>query len=267
MFSVLMSLYDKEKAIHLDQCLSSLYTQTLKADEIILVYDGYINKELDDVVLRWMELLPLKLVKLVSNVGLGKALNIGLEQCKNDIVARMDTDDLCDSKRFELQIPMMSDDPELAIVGSYINEFDNDPVYPKSTRIVPLDDIEIKEGVKLKSPFNHMTVVFRKTKVKDVGGYQHLYLMEDYSLWLRLLKSEVKAKNIPLPLVNMRAGRDMLLRRRGFKYVKSEYKIALLKRHLGYQNFLSAMVIFFARATPRLMPVFLFKLIYSLLRK
>ncbi|EMK5833536.1 glycosyltransferase, partial [Citrobacter sedlakii] len=126
-FSVLMSLYIREKAENLHHCLQSLYNQTLHADEIVLVYDGPISEDLENVVNHWMTYLPINIVKLKENVGLGQALNCGLAQCKHDIVARMDTDDICHSDRFMKQIDFLSNNKDVAILGSYIEEFDASP--------------------------------------------------------------------------------------------------------------------------------------------
>ncbi|HCT5819430.1 glycosyltransferase [Citrobacter sedlakii] len=266
-FSVLMSLYIREKAENLHHCLQSLYNQTLHADEIVLVYDGPISEDLENVVNHWMTYLPINIVKLKENVGLGQALNCGLAQCKHDIVARMDTDDICHSDRFMKQIDFLSNNKDVAILGSYIEEFDASPDNIISKRVVPINHQDIEKQIKKQNPFNHMSVVFSKSKVIQVGGYQHHYLMEDYNLWLRLLTSNVKAANLPSVLVYVRAGKDMINRRSGWRYISSEYHLARLKRSLGYQNIISSYAYFVLRSAPRLFPLFLLKMTYHLIRK
>ena len=102
-FSVLMSLYMKEKPEYLDRCLESLFEQTIHANEIIIVLDGAISTELTATIEKWKTFLPLKILPLKENVGLGKALNLGLKICSNDIIIRMDTDDICLENRLETQ--------------------------------------------------------------------------------------------------------------------------------------------------------------------
>ncbi|WP_241297920.1 glycosyltransferase, partial [Enterobacter asburiae] len=125
-FSVLMSLYDKEKPSYLEECFDSLANQTVKADEIVLVYDGPINEALCTVVDRWSMSLPIKIVALKKNVGLGQALNEGMKHCTYDYVMRMDTDDICQPTRFELQSVFMELNPDIDISGSCIREFIGD---------------------------------------------------------------------------------------------------------------------------------------------
>lgn len=266
-FSVLMSLYDKEKPSYLEACLESLANQTVKADEIVLVYDGPINKTLSTVVDRWSMLLPIKIVALKRNVGLGRALNEGMKHCTYDYIMRMDTDDICEMNRFALQSAFMDSNPDLDISGSCIREFIGDKNNIVSERRVPLSNEEIKKFARYKNPFNHMTVIFKKSSVQSVGGYQHHYLMEDYNLWLRLLGSGFKAGNLDETLVLVRVGADLLVRRRGLKYVSSEYKLAQIKRITGFQNMLSSHYYFILRSIPRLLPLWALKRIYNITRK
>lgn len=266
-FSVLMSLYDKEKPSYLEECLESLANQTVKADEIVLVYDGPINTALSTVVDKWSMSLPIKIVALKKNVGLGQALNEGMKHCTYDYVMRMDTDDICQPTRFELQSAFMELNPDIDISGSCIREFIGDKKNIVSERKVPLSNEEIKKFARHKNPFNHMTVIFKKSSVQSVGGYQHHYLMEDYNLWLRLLGSGFKAGNLDESLVLVRVGADMLVRRRGLKYVSSEYRLAQIKRITGFQNMLTSHYYFILRSIPRLLPLWALKRIYNITRK
>lgn len=266
-FSVLMSLYDKEKSAYLDECLESLASQTLQADEIVLVYDGPINKALKAVVDKWLSSLPIKIVALKNNVGLGEALNEGMKHCSFDYIMRMDTDDICKSNRFELQTKFMEMNPDTDISGSCTYEFIGNKNNIVSERKVPLTNDEIKKFARLKNPFNHMTVIFKKSSIQAVGGYQHHYLMEDYNLWLRLLGNGFKAGNLDVPLVLVRVGADMLVRRRGIKYIASEYKLAQLKRKTHFQNIFTSYYYFILRSIPRLLPLWALKRIYDVTRK
>jgi amylovoran biosynthesis glycosyltransferase AmsE len=266
-FSVLMSLYDKEKTSYLEECLESLANQTLQADEIVLVYDGPINAALSAVVDKWSLSLPIKTIVLKKNVGLGQALNEGMKHCTYDYVIRMDTDDICQPNRFESQSKFMELNPDIDIAGSFIREFINDKNNIVSERKVPLSDQDIKQFAKRKNPFNHMTVIFKKSSVQSVGGYQHHYLMEDYNLWLRLLGNGFKAGNLGESLVLVRVGVDMLVRRRGLKYVSSEYKLAQIKRDTGFQNIFTAHYYFILRSIPRLLPLWVLKRVYNITRK
>ncbi|GKX51173.1 glycosyltransferase [Budvicia aquatica] len=265
-FSVLMSLYDKENASYLQQCLASLDEQALKPSEIVMVYDGPIRDELRLVVNRYKEKLTINIVELEKNVGLGNALNHGLQHCCNDIVARMDTDDICMPFRFEKQINFMHLHPEIAVLGSAIDEYDETMCVFLGTRRTRVLNEDIRNYSKLRSPFNHMAVVFRKKVILDVGGYKDHPFMEDYNLWLRVLSNNHKVYNFDESLVLARTGVSMLKRRKGFQYISSELKLAKLKYKLCMQSFSEASTVFLFRVMPRLLPNMFLKIVYKKLR-
>ncbi|WP_420065404.1 glycosyltransferase [Pectobacterium colocasium] len=266
-FSVLMSLYEKESSLFFEQCLSSLYSQTLPASEIILVLDGKVPVSLLSVIERWENKLPLKVIPLSSNVGLGNALNEGLKYCNSDIIVRMDTDDICCSDRFLKQVEFMTLNPDVVLVGGQIQEFNNEVGDAKNVRSVPCTHAEIFKFSKMKNPFNHMSVSFRKKIILSLGGYTDHFFMEDYNLWLRVLGKGYKTINLKDILVYARVGNGMVSRRRGVKYIVSEFKLAKLKCELKFQKIHEASIVFLLRSLPRLLPSMLLSLIYNYVRK
>jgi len=259
-FSVLISLYHKESPFNLIQCLNSLEQQTLKADEIVIVFDGPIGSELTSVVDEYIHVLNIKVKKLNMNVGLGNALNYGLKFCTNRLVARMDTDDICLPNRFERQINFFKVNDNVALLGTSIIEFDDSGgEYIKS---LPCDPKSIRDFSRYKNPFNHMTVMFDKHCIDNVGGYQDHYYMEDYNLWLRLISKNYYVTNLSEVLVKARVGRDMLVRRRGIKYIKSECKLLKIKIDLGITTIIPSIFIFILRVLPRIAPIWFLKFLY-----
>ncbi|EMM6760156.1 glycosyltransferase [Pluralibacter gergoviae] len=261
MFSVLMSLYDKEEPLNLDACLKSLTLQTLPASEVIIVFDGHINEDLNKIVSKYTEFLNIKIKKLPHNIGLGNALNIGMKECNYDIIARMDTDDICRPERFERQISFLNKNKDISLLGAGIIEFDE--YGNKRMKIMPTEDEEIKKFMKIKNPFNHMTMVFKKDSIINIGGYKHHLYMEDYNLWLRANASGCKMYNIPDVLVEARVGQQMIMRRRGLIYIKSEIELAKLKRKLKSTTFLEGWIILFIRCIPRLVPYKILNYLYN----
>jgi glycosyltransferase involved in cell wall biosynthesis len=235
-FSVLMSVYYKDNPLYLKQAIESVVNQTYKASEIVLVKDGQLTKELDDVINEYqMNYKNLLIVlQLKTNMGLGDALQVGLLKCTNEIIARMDSDDICELNRFEKQIKEFEKDKELALLGGIIEEFIDDPMKPISKRMVPYSVEEINDYLKKRCPFNHMTVMFRKSAVLKVGGYIKWFNNEDYSLWVRLIASGAKTRNLQDILVHVRVNTDSYGRRGGWKYFKSEETIQrdMLKRRM-----------------------------------
>ncbi len=219
-FSVLLSLYIKEKPEYFLQCMESILNQTVMPTEIVVVKDGPVDGEVERVLERFTEEYPglFKIISYEPNRGLGYALARGVEACGNEIIARMDTDDIARRDRFERQLREFAADPELDICGSVIEEFEEDPGRIVAVRRVPLDDKEIKRYQRRRDGFNHMTVMFKRAAVLKAGNYKMCPLMEDSYLWVRMMKNRVKCKNISEPLVYARIGKDMYERRGGVGY-------------------------------------------------
>lgn len=263
-----MSLYAKEKPDFLRQCLESLVGQTYPADEIVLVFDGPLSEALEQGVEEFKSLLPLQIVALPHNLGLGKALNEGIKHCRNEWIFRMDTDDICYPQRFAKQVEYIEKNPDVVLFSTQIVEFDHDPAQPLSIRQVPVDYADIIKFNKIRSPFNHMTVAYRKSVLEEVGAYQHHLFLEDYNLWNRIIATGKKVGNLPDVLLYARtAGNAMVGRRRGLIYAQSEWKLYQLKRRLNIQGPFSGFITFLLRTIPRLLPVSLLKVLYKLMRK
>lgn len=188
---MLMSVYAREQSAYLKEALRSVFEQTVPPSEVVLVKDGPLTTELEAVIASFAgRYKSLKIVALTQNMGLGNALNVGLSACTYRLVARMDSDDLSLPGRFEAQLRVFDEYPDVSVVGGWISEFDKDPKDIISYRKLPQTDRELKLICQLKNPLNHMTVMFSKKDVLNAGGYQHFYLFEDYWLWVRMIKME-----------------------------------------------------------------------------
>ena len=237
-FSVLMSLYIKEKAEYFDECMQSILNQTVMPNEIVIVLDGPIDDEVQILLDKYIAENPLliKTVPLEKNVGLGLALREGVINCKNELIARMDTDDICREDRFEIQLAMFESNPNLDICGSNILEFENDISNIVAKRMVPLEHKRIKKYQKKRDAFNHMTVMYRKSSVLKAGNYQACLLMEDTLLWANMFNIGAIAKNINDSLVYVRIGKDMFERRGGLSYYKKYKQGRKLVYKTGFIN-------------------------------
>lgn len=224
-FSVLMSLYIKEKAEYFDECMQSMLSQTALPAEIVIVFDGPISDELRKTVERYRTENPgwIKTVENEKNKGLGLALADGVPACTYELIARMDTDDIARADRFEKQLEMFMNDSELDICGSHIIEFEGQIDNILSKRDVPIKHKEIAEYQKQRSAFNHMTVMYKKSTVLRAGNYEHCPLMEDDMMWSRMLIAGAKCANVDDYLVYARTGNAMIERRGGWAYYK-KYK-------------------------------------------
>lgn len=234
-FSVLISVYYKESPKYLGEALDSVFSQTVRANQVVLVEDGPLTPELDKLVSDYCLKFPeLEVIPLKKNLGLGLALAEGLLRCKNELVARMDTDDIARKDRFELQLKEFEKNPSLDICGSYMSEFEGEEDNIVTKRRVPLSDAEIKRYQKRRDGLNHVTVMFKKSSVLAAGNYQDCPLMEDTLLWVNMFKNGATALNIDDYLVNVRIGKDMYERRGGWSYYKKYKKARQRIYETGY---------------------------------
>lgn len=265
-FSILLSLYHKEKVEYLEKCFESIWDQqTLKPTEIVLVLDGSIGEGLTKSVERWQQKLGniLKIVTLAENVGLGKALNEGLKHCTNEWVFRMDTDDICTPDRFSKQVAFIKENPDVVLFGGQILEFNQDVSDAHVLKAVPENHNEIKAFAQNRCPFNHMTVAYRHDVITLLGAYQHHLFMEDYNLWLRVIGAGYKVANLPDVILFARVGNGMHARRKGLEYIKSEKKLLDLKKELKLQHPIHANMLFLIRSIFRLLPSKMLGKIYN----
>lgn len=224
-YSVLMSVYVKENPNHVKASIESMINQTVKPDEFVIVKDGPLTAELEKVIDEFKKYDIVKIIELKENVGLGRALNIGINNCANEYIARMDADDISHKYRCEKQLQRFMKNPRLSVVGTSVAEFIDYPSNIVGYRNVPSNHLEIKKYIKTRSPFNHPSVMFKKTDVINAGGYKHLYLNEDYYLWIRMFQNNCEFENINEPLVNMRIDEDTYMRRGGWKHFISHKRL------------------------------------------
>lgn len=229
-FSVAMSVYYKDNAVFFDRALQSITErQTIKPTEIVLVCDGPLNEQLDAVIDKYRKQYPIfKILRFKDNRGLGNALKLAIENTSNEIVARMDSDDISVPDRFEQQLKFFSNHSEVDIVGGNITEFIGDETNIVGKRIVPTKDSEIKEYMKTRCAFNHVSVMYKKSAVQSAGGYLDWFWNEDYYLWIRMQLNNAVFANTGTVLVNVRVGEEMYQRRGGKKYFQSEYGLQKL---------------------------------------
>lgn len=256
-YSVLMSLYRKEHPEYLRPALDSMINQTVKPDEIVLVEDGPLTEELNAVVKEYKVKYPelLRIIVNEKNLGLGLALNVGLRVCRNEMVARMDTDDISKPDRCEKQLKRFEEKPYLAIVGSYIEEFEGTTDNVISQRIVPTTSEAIYEYAKKRSAFNHPVVMYRKSSVLKENGYSDLKRNQDVDLFGRMLFAGHKAENISEALLWFRSSDELAVRRKSWENTKSY--IATIKKFwkMGYSSFGDYAMVAIAQTGMHIMPV------------
>ena len=262
-FSVLITVYEKEKPYNLRKSLLSSYRQTIKPTEIVLVCDGILTQDLYNEIEDIKNLIPiLKVYQLSTNVGSGPASCFGVEKCNTDIIARMDSDDYSEKTRFEKQINAFKENPNLIMVGTNILEKNTEFTALKT---VPEKTEEIREYSKFRNPFNNPSSMMKKEYILKVGNYRKFRYLEDYDLTMRLIHDNPTKDflNIQEPLVIMQTNNSSYLRRGGLLYVKTEFFLQADFYRRGYISKVEFCRNILIRNIVRMMPNSMRKLIYK----
>lgn len=264
-YSVLASIYIKENPENFKLAMDSMLNQTIIPEQIVLVEDGPLTEELYAVIEEYKNKYPEIFTIVVSeiNLGLGKALNLGLDSCRNELVARMDTDDYSKPERCEKQLETFNKDKALSIVGTCLDEFSDNIDNLLKSRIVPEKHEDIYKFGKKRSPFNHPTVMYKKSDVLSVGGYGDLRRCQDFDLWGRMLYKGFKAYNIQESLLLFRANEANSKRLSSKETRKCKNKVVKSFWKMGYASFIDYMVIATSQFILAIMPASFQKWVYN----
>ncbi len=256
--SVLMSVYIQTEENELSECLKSIEAQTLAPSQLVVVVDGPVRpgvtKLLESQLSRTS--YSVEIVNFTENRGLGAALSDGLNSCRHELVARVDTDDVNLPTRFEVQHEFFLNSPDISAVGGFLAEIYGGIRGEKFlVRTVPVDSDKIRSSCRYRNPINHPTVMFRRKDVLQVGGYQPMLWFEDYYLWARLIMNGYSLGNIDQVLVTARADNSYFRRRGGFSYFKQELNLATEFRKIGFHTMLQSVRFIATRFIFRIVPV------------
>lgn len=269
-YSVLMPIWSGEKLCFLEDSVKSMINQTLRPVEFVFVFDQPISSEMDSLLKKLI--LPKAKIKYVDacnlrGCGLGALLNIGVESCSCPFIARMDSDDISLPIRCQKEIEILNNITSIAVVGSFLTEFEITPKIPKFIRKVPEMGEELIRFAKYRNPTNHPTVMFRKSSILEVGNYNTSFShCEDYELWYRFIKRGYSLYNIQESLLFFRTGDNFLERRSDIKNIKAYKKLKKIMKSdkfINHNEYITSILIqyFFAY-----MPKIVKKIIYQQLR-
>lgn len=239
--SVVMAVYKNDNPTWLKEAVESILAQTVKSNDFVIVRDGPVSMELENTLLEYERLYQeITIVRLDRNIGAGMARNEGVRHAKNDLIAIMDADDLSLTNRLELQVAEFIHNPNLALVGGQMSEFEGNSNNIVSYRKVPIGDSAIRKFARYRSPINHVTIMLKKSVFLKVGGYPKMTRAEDYYMVSSLLVNNYKILNIQAVLVNCRIGSENIQRRKTWRNVReniiSRWKIYKLGA-ISFTNF------------------------------
>lgn len=235
-YSVLISVYNKENPEFLRASLESMINQTLIPDQIVLVEDGKLTQELESLIRNYEKRYSaiFEVVRRKENKGLGYSLNEGLKLCRNNLVARMDSDDISLKNRCELQMKRFNEEQKLVILGGQIHEFIDSPNNIVSQRTVPCKYNAIYKFSRRRSPFNHPTVMYKRDEILKLGGYPEVKRKEDLKLFLDAIFNGYYCENLDEVILLYRTSADNMKRRKTFvnckEYIQIMYDYFLQKK-------------------------------------
>lgn len=262
-YSVLLSVYKNDNPKYLDESIKCILNQTVKTNDFVIVKDGKLTNELDRIINKYSKNSIFNIISLNENVGLGKALDIGIRECKNELVARMDADDYCFKNRIEKELDFLDKNPDIDVVGTQVIEFIDDINNPVQYNNFPINHEDIVKYAHSRNPYSHPSVMFKKSKVIASGSYQDVYLCEDYDLWIRMIQNGCKCANLGEYLFCVRISDEFFKRRSGFKYVKSINNLMIRNIKNGFFTKLDYIKNIVIRSIVYLMPNSFRTFIYS----
>ncbi len=225
-YSVLMTVYKNTVLEYLKDSLESMLNQTIEPEQIVIVFDGPVPNDVRDYLYEHRNNQPklFTIVELEENRGQGLAARAGMELCRNQLIARMDDDDISVIDRMEKQLAFLNENRDVDVLGGNISEFVGDTTNIVGKRVVEQRHIDILKYQRSRCPFNQQTVVFKKSKVEQAGGYKDWHFNEDSYLWSRMTLAGCTFANLADTLVYFRLSEAVYKRRGGLKYYKSEKK-------------------------------------------
>ncbi len=264
-YSVMMLVYFKADPVEFDAAINSMMTQTVMPDEFVLVCDGPLNPELDSVVSKYLHNYPdvFKIIRIEMKIGIGPCANRALNECRNEIIFRMDADDISEPNRCELELREFMNDPQLDIVGGYIVEFEKGHENEGLLREVPLEHDELLSYARRRIPFNNVTVALRRDRALAVGGFFSLARGEDYEMYCRMLINGAKGKNIPNVLVRCRVNEDAYARRRQWSHTSSLINVRWQLYKRGFSSFGDFVIMSCSHIAIMILPTGFTKWLYS----
>ncbi|MBN2857351.1 MAG: glycosyltransferase [Candidatus Delongbacteria bacterium] len=256
---VLLPVSSGDRLKYFKLALNSVLTQTFSDFDIIVCIDGVISEDID-IYINSVGDRRIKIMRNETNIGLAATLNKAIKKFPADVYFRMDSDDICNKRRFQRTLEEFEKDDELMLVGTECIEIDDDgtEIFYKK---MPFQ-ADIKKWAISRNPFIHPSVAFRKEFFDTVGYYnENFKKSQDYELWARAIVKNVKMNNIHEPLIWFRVSNKFWINRTLKSNVKNEMNVSffLIKELKGYVYI--PKILF--KALLRYMPVWVNKLMYK----
>lgn len=267
--AIILSVYKKDKALPFYLAVLSLLHQTYQSISIFIRLDGEVNLEIHRLIKIFQQKnTNIYVSKSDSNHGLSYSLNqlidiILTNYPQVEFIARMDADDISHLNRIQRQVEFLNQHTDIDVLGTACKEFG---IYNKVI-IKDKQDSTIKANILKVTPFIHPSVMFRIRVFLEGNRYpQNTVLTEDLAFWLYLSKKNYSFYNLDEVLLFYRINEETLMRRTGFRKAFSELKVRMLYLLELKNNYIRNTFYIFGHFAIRVMPIFIVRTIYRLLR-
>lgn len=248
--------------------IDSMLKQTVKTNDFVLIVDGPLTCAQEKMIAEYERKNEcFRVIRLKRNVGLGKALAIGVDVCKNEMIARMDNDDIALPNRCEKQLNFFKQRLELDVLGTNVIEFEKNPKQKKYVKKMPITSQDVKKYAKLRNPINHSSVMFKKSSIIDAGNYSSMRTNQDVELWVRMINKGFVIENMPEELVYFRMDKDTYQRRKNKENIELLLEVWFQFYKKGYCSLIDYLLVFFIHKCINFFPLSAVHCLYGLIRK
>lgn len=240
--SVIMATFDSLP--YLKDAVESILKQTFKNFEFIIVNDAS-----NDATASYLKSLKDSRIKVITNkknLGLAQSLNEAIRAAKGEYIARMDADDISLTERLKTQLEFLEKHPEIDLCGAWVDLINEEDQIVGEKRY-PVNNAEIKQGLKWYQPIVHPTFMAREIIFRKLGGYDPNFdYAEDYEFLSRAMK-KYQFANIPKKLLKWRLADERRSRRSMKKVDIADYKVKvqLLKKNYFGKSYIFYVILKF----------------------
>lgn len=197
--SVIIPFYNAEQ--YLDECILSLYNQTEKDFEIVLINDGSTDNSLEKIE-KYLDQKNIKLLNNPTNLGVSISRNIAQNSTDSEFVAVMDADDICLQSRFGNSLNFFIENPDISLIGTQYVQFGN----VSDNVLLPTEYDAIKIYLMFQCVICHPSVMYRRNDLfgKNIFYKNEFITAHDYDLYTNCIINNLKIINLSTRELNYR---------------------------------------------------------------
>jgi len=229
--SLLLLVFNGEN--YINRALISVYNQTIKLDEVIIVNDAS-NDQTTNIIEKWLDRLPIKIIHNEKNLGTFASLKKGVLNCSGDLIFRIDHDDEWTNNHVEEIIKLYYEDKNAKLFASKAIYLNKDSNFIKYSQYI--SDKDIRKLLLWDNPIVQSSTAFFKKDFIYLNRSTDLYYCEDYDLWIRLLNIG-KFKFCNKETVRYYVYKNSLSRRKKNRFLRERFNCQKLALKIYFKKY------------------------------